>query len=516
VFARGGFDAIIANPPWEIFKPQAKEFFAKYSDLVTKNKMDIKTFEKEQKKLLQNPEIAVAWNEYQSQFPHVSAYFRSSQDYINQISIVNGKKAGTDINLYKLFLERCHHLLRDGGECGIVIPSGIYTDLGTKQLREMLFSQTEVTGLFCFENRKEIFEGVHRSFKFVILTFEKGGKTTSFPTRFMRHDVAELAEFPSPDDICLDVPLIRKLSPDSLSIMEFKQAIDVVIAKKMLQFPLLGEKIEGKWNLKLTREFDMTNDSHLFKTEPGPGRLPLYEGKMIHQFTHQFAAPRYWIDEAEGRKAMLGKNGVDQGQKLDYQGYRLGFRDVAASTNERTMISSITYKVFHGNKLPNTKIYDDTGNKLIENSEQLFLCAALNSFIVDWMMRQKVSSTLNFFYVYSTPVPRLQEGDQWFSEIVERAAKLICTTPEFDELAQEVGIGSHHNGVTEETERAKLRAELDGIIAHLYELTETEFTHILSTFPLVPEATKQAALQAYRDVERGVIKSEKAKVKRQK
>jgi hypothetical protein len=25
---RGGFDIILANPPWEVFKPQAKEFFA--------------------------------------------------------------------------------------------------------------------------------------------------------------------------------------------------------------------------------------------------------------------------------------------------------------------------------------------------------------------------------------------------------------------------------------------------------------------------------------------------------
>ncbi|MDJ1172801.1 hypothetical protein PMG25_01700 [Roseofilum sp. BLCC_M114] len=184
VFARGGFDAIIANPPWEIFKPQAKEFFARYSALVTKNKMDIKTFEKEQEKLLQDPEVAAAWCEYKSQFPHVSLYYRSAQEYQNQISVVNGRKQGTDINLYKLFLERCFHLLRSGGECGIVIPSGIYTDLGTKQLRELLFSQTQVTGLFCFENRKEIFEGVHRSFKFVVLSFEKGGKTQSFPTRF--------------------------------------------------------------------------------------------------------------------------------------------------------------------------------------------------------------------------------------------------------------------------------------------------------------------------------------------
>lgn len=39
---RGGFDIVLANPPWEVFKPQAKEFFAKYSGVVTKNKMTVK------------------------------------------------------------------------------------------------------------------------------------------------------------------------------------------------------------------------------------------------------------------------------------------------------------------------------------------------------------------------------------------------------------------------------------------------------------------------------------------
>lgn len=47
-------------------------------------------------------------------------------------------------------------------------------------------------------------------------------------------------------------------------------------------------------------------------------------------------------------------------------------------------------------------------------------------------------------------------------------------------------------------DRAKLRAELDGLIAHLYGLTEEEFTHILSTFPVVPQGVKEAALEAYR------------------
>lgn len=84
----------------------------------------------------------------------------------------------------------------------------------------------------------------------------------------------------------------------------------------------------------------MTNDSHLFKQQPGEGWLPLYEGKMIHQFTHQYAEPRYWVDEDEGRKVVLGRN-EDMGQELDYQSCRLGFRDVASSTNERTMISGV-------------------------------------------------------------------------------------------------------------------------------------------------------------------------------
>ncbi len=176
----------------------------------------------------------------------MSAYYRSSEQYKNQISIVNGKKAGTDINLYKLFTEQCFNLLRSGGECGIVIPSGIYTDLGTKQLREMLFSQTKVTGLFCLENRKKIFEEVDSRFKFVVLTFVKGSTTTEFPSAFMRHDVHELQMFPSEDSLQINVDMIRKLSPDSLSVMEFKNEVDICISEKMLKFPLVGEKIDGK------------------------------------------------------------------------------------------------------------------------------------------------------------------------------------------------------------------------------------------------------------------------------
>jgi len=500
---RGGFDAIITNPPWEIFKPQAKEFFAVHSDLVTKNKMDIKAFEKEQAKLLENPEVATAWLNYQSQYPHVSAYFRSALDYSNQISVVNGKKAGTDINLYKLFLERCFNLLRPSGECGIVIPSGIYTDLGTKQLREMLFTQTNITGLFCFENRKEIFEGVHRSFKFIILTFEKGGKTESFPTRFMRHYVAELAIFPNPDDIRLDVPLIRKLSPDSLSIMEFKDDIDIQIAKKMLQFPFLGEWIDGE-PLQFSREFMSTDDHHRFNyVNDG---LIVCEGKMFEQFNSSFDKPQWWMSLQELQKTHF----YDRG---DWKYYRFAIRRIASNTNERTLIASILPK----NNVVVHSVFVNVKNILPIDSS-LCLVSFLNSFIADFTLRSKVSSNVSQFFIHQLPVPRLQKGDKWFDQIVERAAQLICTTPEFDDLAQEIGLKplsptqkypedeKSKYGAINEVHRAKLRAELDGIIAHIYGLTETEFAHILTTFPIVADPIKQNALNAFRDVERGLLK----------
>ncbi len=278
---RGGFDVIITNPPWEIFKPQAKEFFAAYSDLVTKNKMDIKQFEQEQERLLANPEVNQAWLEFQSRYPFVSAYYRSAPQFVNQISVVNGKKAGTDINLYKLFVEQSYNLLRVGGLCGIVIPSGIYTDLGTKQLRETLFSASQIQVLFGLSNEKYIFEGVHHAFKLALLVFAKGKQTESFEAAFRinpREAITpqQLESFLHTDNdhLRVYVPFIRRTSPDSLSVTEYKSEIDVHISEKMLRFPLLGEEITGKWSIKLTREFDMTNDSHLFRTSAAPGRLP--------------------------------------------------------------------------------------------------------------------------------------------------------------------------------------------------------------------------------------------------
>jgi len=223
----------------------------------------------------------------------------------------------------------------------------------------------------------------------------------------------------------------------------------------------------------------------------------LYEGKMIHQFTHLWGEPRYWVDEQDARKVLLGKE-ADTGQKLDYQGYRLGFRDIARNTDGRTMISSIIPLTFHGNKIPTLRMFEDR-KKLISLQQQVYLCAVWTSFILDFILRMKISTTINFFYIYQLPVPRLTATDAIFNEIVQRAAQLVCTSAEFDDLRAELTQSGFKNltGVTDLEQRAQLRAELDAMIARLYGLTAVEFEHVLNTFPLVSDEVKSQCKQEF-------------------
>ena len=151
---------------------------------------------------------------------------------------------------------------------------------------------------------------------------------------------------------------------------------------------MLGEEVEGKWKLKLGNEFHMTNDSYLFKTEPGKGRLPLYEGKMIHQFEVGYAEPRYWVDEKSGRKALLDKSD-DERRILPYQSYRFGFRDIARNTDMRTMISTVLQpSTFLGNTI-NYGIIDNNSDEKPNFNALPLITAVLNSYVLDFFLRLK-------------------------------------------------------------------------------------------------------------------------------
>ena len=472
---RGGFDVIISHPAWDIFRPQEAQFFADYVKSSILEKTTTQERKKLQDKLLRNEATRNRWLDYHSKFPHQIQYF-----------LTQFRQSAGVLNLYRLFTEQSFNLVHSGGMCGLVLPSNLYTDLADTTLRKMLFEYTRITSLFGFVNRRRILANVHPELKFVLITFRNGGKTDSFPAAFLREDVEELLSFPDEGATHISADFITRLSPVTLSFGEFDQSLDLQIAEKMLEFPLLGEFLKDRWNLSLTHEFHRGRDKDLLKPSQALGGLPVYEGRMIEQFDHQNDRPRYWVDEKEGRSRLL-EGASDDNQELVYQDYRLGIRAIGS----RTLISTVLP--------PNVFCLDSIllNSQGFEKKTYMLACVALlNSFVVNWIMRHTTSAFK--IRIDQLPLPRLTEKEPVFDSIVERAAKLICTSPEFYRLAQEAGLDSDNGGILDSSERIKLKAELDGIIAHLYKLTEEEFVHILSSFPLVEDEIEGMTIDAYR------------------
>ena len=416
---------------------------------------------------------------------------------------------------------------------GIVVPSGLYTDKGCQQLRERFFNRSRVGFIYCFENRRAIFN-IHRSFKFVLFGAEKGGKTDRFRCAFMEHDSERLPVIDA-NALKMSVKQVKKFSPDTLSVMEFKHQRDIDVTDNIYgDWPLLGDKLEDTWNVKFRSEIHMTNGSHLFKATSTD--CPLYEGKMIWLFDNTFDGPRYWLDKEEVEEA-LGNN------SWEGKHYRVGFRDVAASTNERTLIASILPPCWTGNTLPTVvpkRISKDSQGP--SDLEGIWLSSFLSSVCADYVIRQKVTNHMNFFYMETIPIPRISETSilQSFPVFIAKSMRLLCVGDEFTKLwkklfskdwqspilwypssapidaygpAHEQEIRKRlrdeagkltpewgpHCGVHDRLpdrrdtgDRAQLRAEIDAYVAHLYGLSRDDFAYILDTFPVLKKKEKKA------------------------
>jgi len=134
----------------------------------------------------------------------------------------------------------------------------------------------------------------------------------------------------------------------------------------------------------------------------------------------------------------------------------------------------------------------------------VYLCGALNSFILDYVLRFKVSANISMFYVYQLPIPRLTVHDRYCQTIAERVARVVCIGSEFDSLRQELLGSATAHVATNPIERQHLQNEIDALVAHLYGLQEEELEHILYapyTFPLVGREIKDAVMAAFARVE---------------
>jgi len=256
-------------------------------------------------KMLKNQAIVLQYDDYKHRINLQKKYYGTTKLYLHQSAKSSTARNVIDINFYKLFLEKYHSLLKKGGIGGVVLPASVLLDLGSKGLRELILNDSKILSIYEFENKKAIFEEIHRQYRFITLLFKKGEKTISFKSAFHLRDIEKLTSLDS-EALDYKVDLIKKMSPNSLAILECRNQLEVDILKKLFKFPHIFEEKDDGWNIKLQREFDMTDDSYLFNTE-GKGTI-LYEGKMIHQFDHLYKEPRYWIETDKGKESLRKKN----------------------------------------------------------------------------------------------------------------------------------------------------------------------------------------------------------------
>lgn len=390
--SRHGFDLVVGNPPWEKSKHYKDEFFASYDPTFRSLRPNTKKIGRLQT-LLADPEIKQSYEAYIQSFKDKAAVYKT----------YNMQGAG-DKDLWQLVLERVLGLVTDGGLISMLIPSQIFVNTGATDMRRHLLD-LDIIQAYVFENKKKIFD-IDSRYRFVLLTARNRPGPDQFPAAFYLHDLDSLMD-PSGEKhkfTTCSKQAIKRISPADFSIPEVP-APAYRLLEKLSTCPTLGDvSPDGKpsaftldddssdeWQIHLTRGFDTTNDSDLFK-EDGRG-WPVLQGKKIHQFNHAFATPDFTVSKPEGFRR-LEKKRVYKGSCRDlHESYMVVFRDMARSTDMRTMIASIIppHK-FHLSSLRSIILYrnrrvvlDDTYYHRIA-----YLTGIINSLIFDFVARTKV------------------------------------------------------------------------------------------------------------------------------
>lgn len=403
------------------------------------------------------------------------------------------------------------------------MPTGIATDATTQYFFKDLVETASLSSLFDFENAKPLFEGVHRSYKFCLLTLTGTAvKEAAAEFAFFLHDPNELAK----DDVRFELKPdeITLLNPNTGTCPIFRSRRDAEITLSIYRrVPVLIKQADPEgnpWDISFLTIFHMSNDSHLFhwrdalETEgwilngnvferENDRMLPLYEAKMIHHFDHRWATydgdkirdstptekvdqnfsplPRYWVAEKEVTSRLRGR--------WNHQ-WLMGWRRFARSTDERTFIA---------NFLPAFGVGDSLFLALSNEAEAPCLWAGLTTFVFDYLARQKLSGTNMLFYIVEQlpllPPVALRESCAWEETTVSswirpRIAELVTTASDLHEFADEV-LGSETTFHWDMDRRLSLRVELDAAFFHLYDIDREDVDYIMDTFPIVKRKDEQ-------------------------
>ncbi|WP_326807194.1 N-6 DNA methylase [Streptomyces sp. NBC_01775] len=549
---KGGFSCVLGNPPWERVKLQEQEFFATRDEKIAtaankaarERMIDALAESEEEADRRLHAEFIAARRVSEG----VSHLLRASGRFP-----LAGRG---DVNTYAVFAEAASLGVAPTGRFGLVLPTGIATDATTAPFFSDLVRTARLASFLDFENEAFILSrDVDHRVRFSLLTVTGRGETVdqasfAFGTRHM----ADLDErrFAMPPEEILRVnpntgtlPVFRTRRDAEITLGIYRRV--PVLKREPDEW---GKGATNPWGLTFMRMFDMSNDSHLFRgkavleaegwkltgnvfTHPSDSQryLPLYEAKMLHHFDHRLGTyegqteaqanvgtlprvtpeqhddrdfaplPRYWVPELDvdsGKRDKKGNRIMWLGvrsrlaEREWWNGWLMGWRDIARSTDTRTTMATM---------LPPYGVGHTTPLMFPTNAEAaVLLQGCLSSYVFDYVIRQKIAGThLTYGYLYQLPVPELSDfaeaygGTGWF---IDRVVELAWTSRDMTDLAKQLG----YTGLPfrwNSERRELLRAELDAALFRLYGVGCDDAAYIMGTFPVV-KREDEAAHGTYR------------------
>ena len=352
-------------------------------------------------------------------------------------------------NLYQLFLERALRLVKPGGRIGLILPSGLATDHGSTSLRRHLFEHTAIDTWMGFDNRRRIFP-IHRSMRFVLLCTTNHGSTETLKFRSGLVDTTALNdESASAPPLAITRSRLASWSPE-LCVPEVSDPTTLAILSSISsRVPALGDP--SGWNVRFGRELNATDDRPHFvnRTHRNGTVLPIIEGKLLSPFR---------VDAKAAARAIPAATAATLMDPAAFRRARIGYRDVASSTNKLTLIAAIippgfvsTHTVFVS-KTP------------LDDQSRWCLLALLNSLVANYLVRLRVTTHVTTATMARLPVPKPAAGTPAFTALVSLSRRLSVK-----------GIDAAPDAY----------ARLNALAARLYGLTADQFAHVLGTFPLI-------------------------------
>ncbi|MFF3689995.1 Eco57I restriction-modification methylase domain-containing protein [Streptomyces sp. NPDC002187] len=496
-----GFDVMLGNPPWEGITFKAAEFYGRFDPSYALLKKKDQKLDR-QAELDQRPDVAAAREEADTILAGVKSFIKGSGVYRMLYA------HGTTFNYYRTFLERELSMLAPGGRLGLVIDSGVVSDAATAEHRRELLDHCTIDHFVLCDNKNKIFPIDSRE-QFLLLVAGADGSTD--PLLFTS-DVSALDHLLDLGRRTLPISraTIEALAPETLAIPDTRDpALLDVFATIYADRPyLLDEMPNGGWRIEWGREFDLHDDRQSFSADADGA--PLLEGKHVHQYVHDFAEPTYRLRSGIGDEALVNRARKRAGKKsvgslkrivgerhlavlgprsgvleLPIDGYRPCFREIARTTDERTLISaiippglSLTRKLHFFYR--STFDPAENGYRTVLPAEAMvYVVALLNSLTLDFLVRRKVSSTVSKSVMSTLPVADVELNHGPGADVVRLSARLACRSPEFEDLAGILGVEC---APLSNSEERGLRAELDARVAHLYGLSAKQLELILADF----------------------------------